>query len=286
MKSIEKPPLETEEKEEGLEREQKYINKEIAEIEPATISLVEQMKGKIEQGEYDALVSDDVGGRIPTLALRKVINSVNPEGHVETLFVASGKLYFPQEGTDDYKKLLVYLTKFKEIKKIDKALLVTQFVFKGGTVAKLLYALKKVGIDADVAILEASFPDEMWSKLPRGANAFIGSRRGHTVHKISEEHEKLSGITKAHPYSPVPIKATKRIISYDDYKELYKKYYGESPTFSKDFRKRTKQAEIDEEYERMEHEPITPEQVKKIQSVREDINLLSKKVVNKVWGEK
>lgn len=287
MKRFENIPWLSREVTEKARAETKYQNKEIAEIEPATIELTKQLKEKIERGEYDALISDDAGGRIPTLVLRKIFNSVNPEKKVETLFVASGKLYFPEPNTEDYNKLLEYLTKFKKGNEIKKALLVTQFVFSGGTVAKLLRALKEVDIDADAAVLEVAFPDDMsLQNLPENAEVYFGSRQGYMAHKISEQHEKLSGVTKAHPYSPIPTKPTKRIISDDDYEELYKKYYGENSTFSKDYWKRTKQSEIDEEYRRMENEPISPEQIKKIKSAREDINLLSKEVVNKVWEKK
>jgi hypothetical protein len=286
MKGIEKIPWLSKEETEKARAETKFLNKEIAEIKPATIELAKQLKEKIEQGGYDALISDDAGGRIPTLLLRKIFNSVNPAKKVETLFIASGQLYFPQEGTEDYKKLLDYLKNFKEVKEIKKALLVTQFVFKGDTLAKLLYALEEVGISADAAVLEVAFPDELRARQPEGTNIFIGSVQGHMIHKISEEHEKLSGVTKARPYSPIPQKYTKRIVTYEDFKKLQEKYYGEKSFLSEDAWKRTREAEINEEYERMTHEPITSEDIKRIQSAREDINLLSKDVVGEVWGEK
>ncbi len=44
-----------------------YHFEEIAEIEQAVASLISQLKEKIKNGEYDTLISDDTGGRIPTL---------------------------------------------------------------------------------------------------------------------------------------------------------------------------------------------------------------------------
>ena len=44
--------------------EPKYHFEEMTEIEPAAIELVKQLKEKIERGEYDALISDDAGGRM------------------------------------------------------------------------------------------------------------------------------------------------------------------------------------------------------------------------------
>lgn len=80
---------------ENKESAPEFHFREIAEIEPAIISLVKQLKEKIESGEYDTLISDDVGGRIPTLVLRKIIKEHNPDQKLGTFFIANGETYLP-----------------------------------------------------------------------------------------------------------------------------------------------------------------------------------------------
>jgi len=58
-------------RQELLENKQEYHFKTIEELEPAIANLVAQLKEKIEIGEYDTLISDEVGGRIPTLVFKK-----------------------------------------------------------------------------------------------------------------------------------------------------------------------------------------------------------------------
>jgi len=59
--------------------ESEYYHPEIAEIEPAMSALVEKIKSNIENGDYDTIISDDVGGRIPSLILRKIFKDKYPK---------------------------------------------------------------------------------------------------------------------------------------------------------------------------------------------------------------
>jgi len=72
--------------------EAEYYHPEIAEIEPAMIVLVEQIKSNIENGDYDTIISDDVGGRIPSLILRKIFKYKYPKRKFNTFFVSGGQI--------------------------------------------------------------------------------------------------------------------------------------------------------------------------------------------------
>ena len=110
-------------KQERRESAKEFHFQEIMEIEPAMISLVSQLKKKIEKGEYDTLISDDVGGRIPTLILRKIIKELNPDQKLETYFIASGKTYFPALAD---KEKYRHVIDFKKQARVEKA--VTEYI--------------------------------------------------------------------------------------------------------------------------------------------------------------
>src|SRR3989338_5186548 len=89
---------------------------EIACLKEGMNALVHKLWANIDAGKYDALISDEVGGRIPTLVLREIIKARIPDANIGTYFIASGKTYVPQPGSDDYEKFAEYI---KEIIKDD-----------------------------------------------------------------------------------------------------------------------------------------------------------------------
>ncbi len=234
----------------------KYYFEEMAEIEPAVIEVVAQLKDAIEKGEYDALISDDAGGRVPTLILRKIFKQVNPNKDIWTLFVAAGhslpnragyyeldnpffnddraqnEILKAQTGRDkkvaDFKKLEDYLNKFKDSNGTNKALVVTQFIRRGASMGGLLSALKRVGIETDVAALEVAFMDDARYFIPSGTKIFWAPKsrnlRGGKSLTVAEEHEKLSGVEKSKEgFSPIPVPTRSRkspLSTFDDYLEL------------------------------------------------------------------
>lgn len=246
---------------------------EIAEIEPAMTSLVEQMKEKIENGEYDTLISDDVGGRIPTLILRRIMKDINPNKKVDTYFIAGGK-YLPIDNQEKYQQLLDHLKRIAS--KTRKALVVTQFVYTGKTIINLADALKEAGAkNFDVAIAEAMpYPHFKKEELPMGLgpdNQYFIGNQGKS--KIREEHEHLSGVLKSsREYSPYPKRASE--IFLKEGKDL-------SPQFDGIF-------EIGKEYERID-QPLSEEEKAKIQQnvnfARADVNLLAERIIKKVWNK-
>src|SRR3989338_2684824 len=90
-------------------RERSFNFPEIAGLKEGMLKLVQKLKTNIDEGKYDALVSDEIGGRIPTLVLREIIKARKPDAKIDTHFIASGKTYFPQRGSEDYNKLIDYL---------------------------------------------------------------------------------------------------------------------------------------------------------------------------------
>jgi len=277
---------------ENSEATPEFHFRELAEIEPAMVSLVRQLKEKIESGEYDTLISDDVGGRIPTLILRKVIKEHNPDKKLGTFFIASGKTYLPTSAdTEKYAKLQEHLKKVTD--KTKKALIVTQFIFTGKTLIRLADALKEAGVyDFDIATVDAMphFEEEglLRSRLGNN-NLYVGSEAWHHLH---EEHEKLGGIRKTKDYSPFPkrmddvIAKKGRELSLEEWKEIFGIEKGDS---SKVIMEKSRDPERDAEFERKTHAPLGQEEKEKIQRninfAREDVTLLADRVVAQVWAE-
>lgn len=273
--------------------ERQYHFEEIMEIEPAIRSLVEQLKDKVNGGEYDTLISDDIGGRIPTLILRKIIKEVASDKELQTFFIASGKTYYPNPIDDpkDYKILLSYLEQ-KVAPETKKALVITQYIHTGRTLIHFLETLRKAGItDVDMAAVDAMPHFEREALLRRllvKNNLYIGSREWHHLH---EEHEKLSGVKKSKgEYSPFPklmvdvIAKEGRELSLEEWKEIFgiEKY---DP--SRIIIQKSQDPEKDKEFERRTHAPLTSKEAEEIRKninlAREDIDLLANKVIDQVW---
>lgn len=277
---------------ENKETASEFHFREIAEIEPAMIFLVKQLKEKIDGGEYDTLISDDVGGRIPTLILRKIIKKHNPEKKLGTFFIASGKTYLPTPANaKKYEQLQEYLKKVTD--KTKKALVVTQFIFTGETLIRLADALKEAGVnDFDMATVDAMphFEEEKLLRSRLGKNSlYVGSEAWHHLH---EEHEKFGGIRKTKDYSPYPkrmddvIAKEGRELSLEEWREIFGIGKGDS---LKVIMEKSRDPERDAEFERRTHAPLTSEEKEEIQRnincAREDATLLADKVVAQVWTE-
>jgi len=287
MENFEKKP-----KIESKEAAPEFHFREIAEIESAMVSLVRQLKEKIESGEYDTLISDDVGGRIPTLVLRKIIKEHNPDKKLGTFFIASGKTYLPTSAdTEKYDQLQEHLKKVTD--KTKKSLVVTQFIFTGKTLIGLANALKEAGVENfDIAAVDAMphFEQESVLRSVLGDNnLYVGSEASHHLH---EEHEKLGGIRKTKDYSPFPkrmddvITKEGRELSLEEWREIFGIEKGDS---SKVITEKLRNPEKDAEFEKRTHAPLTPEEKEDIQRninfAREDATLLADRVVAQVWVE-
>jgi len=79
----------------GETKEEKLIkHPEIAELREPIQNLLEQLRDKIDKGEYGVIIGDDASGRIPALILDNVIKSVyQDKGYTKpkTIFFAGSK---------------------------------------------------------------------------------------------------------------------------------------------------------------------------------------------------
>lgn len=278
---------------ENKEIPEKYHFEEIADIESAMISLIGQLKDKIDQGAYDTLLSDDAGGRIVTIVLRNIIKERHPDQALETFFVASGKGYLPTvKNKERYAKLQEYLKKITQ--KTNKALLVTQFISSGKTILNMLDALKDAGVeDVDVASTAAMphFENEDALQQKLGENhLYIGDREWHM---LDESHTHLGGIGKSKDYSPIPRRAVDLIakegrrLSQDEWAKIFGIQDGDAPWVISE---KAKNPEAIKAFEERSRELLAVEEKEEIQNniilARKDAELLSKRVIKEVWNTK
>ncbi len=245
--------------EKGLGRKSDYNWEVIRELEAPIGNLVNQLKESIDKEEYDAIIGDDISGRIPTLALRKIfvsrIHELNPnltaeEGRekLKTFFVVGG------HRKQNDRKLLEFFKKIKpNIKK--RLLFVTEYKNSGRSLLRISKLLEKVGIHFDIAaVIEESHisgavkDDEF---IVRGHNIFVGSFGGEP--KIY--HKKfLTGLaSKLH---------------------------------------NNKLHNLEEHYPKDAHAHVDDSGLKKravvpfLKQARQDVDLLASNILEKVWGDK
>ena len=286
MENFEKQPNKQE-----MEMEDQYNFEEIAEAEPAMIELVSQMKERIDNGEYDTLISDEVGGRIPTLVIRKIIRARNPGEKLYTYFVSGGNYLSSKDGSR-----VDELGKYLEKRRSDgRALIVTQYAHSGRSLELLTDAARKGGLtNFDVATLNYNGSgfneDRVASNLDSDGRVF----KGRTVaHHLREDHEKLAGVRKPkkkfspHPLSEIDVtKDEGRILSDEEWREIYKwvPYDDRSVASAK-----LRDPEYIAEQVRREAIPLSDEEKKAIKEnvrlARKDVAKMAGRVIKSVWGE-
>lgn len=120
--------------------------REVENLVPAMARLVFKLKDELP--DYDAIISDDASGRLPSLFFKKLIDGERLKAQkkpVNHYFVASGLGHAP--GT------MPLVRKFLDEKKggLGKVLVVTEYISSGRSIAALINVLEDVGIYFDVA---------------------------------------------------------------------------------------------------------------------------------------
>ncbi|OGZ68994.1 MAG: hypothetical protein A3D44_00315 [Candidatus Staskawiczbacteria bacterium RIFCSPHIGHO2_02_FULL_42_22] len=203
-------PVPQEDLEPEAKHEKKYNFEKMAEIEPAAASLVEQLKEAIVNAEYSAILSDDAGGRIPTLILDKIFKEKSPE-KIKTYFLAAGiDLHYINESynknTEEYKAIIRYLEKMDFGKK--KTLIVTQFCGSGKSLESIGLLLRSIGINQfDFASLYkyhiSPSKEQLRQSFDRKFESKLFFSKEEKVPKwIIQDHEAISGVRKKMGINP------------------------------------------------------------------------------------
>lgn len=265
----------------------------IDDLKKGFVNLCEKLKEQIESGEYDAIVSDDAGGRIPTLLFREIFRLVNPEHSVKTLFVASGQFHLPKNKHDE-ETLTSYLK--KGIGDSKKVLLVTQYIHTGKSLNRLVGFLRKINVDkvdvSTIGIDKESFSVKGASSTLGCDGFFVGGDHENPF-IFREKHNVLSGISKTKKYDPMPIRLDKAIesgerkrtefMTIEEQDELF--CIDEEDTFSEISLKQKGWTKV---FKELDSVPLSEEEKSAIQEninkTRIHIKELAKSIVTEVWG--
>jgi hypothetical protein len=239
-----------------------FTNPEIADAEELAVELVKQLKENIDRGAYDTLISDEVGGRVPTLLIREIIRQVRPGIKMQTYFVNGGQYLYNEERRSVLKKHLESI-----LVNTKKALLVTQYVSSGGSIRVLASMVRGAGVEnLDCATLFVGRTHDtignVFGELVN--NVYYGNKelKDSQGLMLEDEHEHLSGVAKDYSL-PHPI-AERPIVLESGHRNVTREW---EPEFY----------------------PPTSEGMGRYQaqinSVRADIKLLAKKVIKQVWGK-
>lgn len=154
--------------------------------------------GKV--NEYDAIIGDDTSGRLPSLVLRSVINKKREDEKkkkIDIYFVAGGRNMMEERE----KNIDEFIGKKGE--SVKKALLVTEFISSGGSVARLAEILKNNGIDYDIAAVSVESLLELNSEentRELAKKVIFGNEGAGGLHAWDNN---LSGLTKGGMFSPI-----------------------------------------------------------------------------------
>lgn len=150
---------------------------------PFTSNIIESLARlviKLERDlpSYDTILSDDTGGRLPSLFLRKIIDRVRSKNKLELV-----KTYFLATGRHGLIKKDEAVKNFLASKKkeIGKALVVTEYIESGDSIVKIMKLLEELGINFDVACVSAKYGEEGYIYKLEQAGIFKRIRYGKTT---------------------------------------------------------------------------------------------------------
>jgi len=271
---------------------EKYYFPEILSLKERMTALALKMKESIDSGKYSVLVSDEVGGRIPTLILRELIKSANPEKEIQTFFIASGKSYLHNLNSKLYEDYLKFFS--TKVSPEDHLLLITQYIHSGGTIADLSKILKDAGVvNIDIAVAR-SLLDQKTAEyvLPNADNIFIGENNTGSE-RVDEESVWFTGVGKDQkPESIFPKKLANLIETegrgrFVTEKE-YDSFFGiEDNDKSWEVIEKSRDPKSNYNYDEYAKSTLTEEEKVKLQEninkVRKDINTLATEIFEEVW---
>lgn len=227
------------------ENKKVYHYEGFQEFEPYFIKLVKRLKEEIESGKYDVLISDDVGGRVPTLSLRKIIEDHTGRAP-KTLFLSktTAREDIRRSPQSNIAKFIQYH------KDVGRALLVTEWAASGSSLRELIGLLDEKGVIADIAVpISFGYPKDLFKFILQGDSQdhinhnhklFVG-KSGKSGPKIDIYSPTLAGVQRT------------KIGTFPEIERVYKK-----------------------SHDRTQND---------VKEAREDVDLLAQRSFEAVWGK-
>lgn len=155
---------------------------EIAELEESMRQLLRELLPHIRSGEYSLLIGDDISGRIPTLLIRKFINTIRTENgqkEIPTYFFRS-KAEASKISPDSISSLIAFAKTAVTGSTIDsKALVITEYISSGRHIRQTGSILSQSDIPYDVATVYMDVPEQVYRMggiIPETTRLFSGGQ--------------------------------------------------------------------------------------------------------------
>jgi len=180
------------------EHKKQIKNPEVEELFYPIKKILEELRTKIEKGEYRYIVGDDASGRIPALIFYNFIKKISIDNNlpIPKLYFLAGSRGFSDHsdsGKEKIEKLEEYVTpvlgnknsfldnfknKFSDSQKRERILIVTDTIVTGKSLKPLTTVLQNRGLQFDLASIGYR---EIEEKLTRekylGGEIFFGQNR-------------------------------------------------------------------------------------------------------------
>lgn len=154
---------------------------EVAELEKPIKVIIEKIKDRIENGEYGLIIGDDASARIPTRILGDFIREISRirGQHQPSIIFMPGKLesgWFNPNRQEQFEK---HISKFGAVSH-KKILIITDTVFSGKSLERLVDLIKKSGHIPEIATIGQEFsgpfghPEKMAKENLEGVEIISG----------------------------------------------------------------------------------------------------------------
>ncbi|MES2314415.1 MAG: hypothetical protein V4524_00555 [Patescibacteria group bacterium] len=280
-----------------VDQKEKYNFPEIESFREGLFEICEKMKAGIESNKWTKLLSDETGGRIPTLVIWNLIKHFHPDNTPQPFFLSSGLTYKPKT-VGEVHEMLDFMAKIVDSE--DTCLLVTQFIRTGKTIKSMISDLEMVGVkeeNIDVASVVSDYDEETLDNrigVPKD-QLYVGTGKGAFDADVEAFYPRFTGVIQdGVDYDPVPVRLTDnvkqtgkrgKLISHEEWKNIFD-IADESFYEMKD---KVSEKERITEYNKRNDKPLSAEEIRELQDnvnkAREDVSILVKEIIQKVWGE-
>ena len=145
-----------------LAREDEIIIENLAsQLENPVRHIINQLKPRIDRGEYKIIIGDDASGRLPTLVLHNILSSIYKSRgfpKLQTRFIAGAhgnpwyKDFLQRKKNDRIREYIKNLKTFLDEGALPgRILIVSEFIEKGEGLSPLATLLNEAGIEYDIA---------------------------------------------------------------------------------------------------------------------------------------
>ncbi len=129
-------------------------------LAPIMDGLVDSAREDIKRGRWTAVIGDDRSARFPALVMQDILSRTAQQESrpaVPGYFIAAGRT---REGAEFEKNLKTRIQELKEYIGDGRALVVTDHIESGVTLARLAKKFQEAGIAFDVMALSRQFPED------------------------------------------------------------------------------------------------------------------------------